>query len=166
MESRLLKLLTIDLSEKIFSKEFSKEFRYQVYLCWLIFLLPKLLSSSKKFVNFVTQKDVLLISLFQYLNLNFTSKIRKWVSDTKSEILHSCQTEVWLEKDLKLRIFRTSSANNFLLTVCSYHVTYEFQSESTLYSCLNVKELLARNRCYIWNLSDCNETWTHNHLIS
>ena len=31
------------------------------------------------------------------------------------------------------------------LTVCSYHVTYAFQSESTLYSCLNVKELLARN---------------------
>ena len=28
-------------------------------------------------------------------------------------------------------------------TVCSYHVTYAFQSESTLYSCLNVKELLA-----------------------
>ena len=32
------------------------------------------------------------------------------------------------------------------LTVCSYHVTYAFQSESTLYSCLNVKELLARSR--------------------
>ena len=32
------------------------------------------------------------------------------------------------------------------LTVCYYHVTYAFQSESTLYSCLNVKELLARNR--------------------
>ena len=29
------------------------------------------------------------------------------------------------------------------LTVCSYHVTYAFRSESTLYSCLNVKELLA-----------------------
>ena len=28
------------------------------------------------------------------------------------------------------------------LTVCSYHVTYAFQSESTLYSCLNAKELL------------------------
>ena len=32
------------------------------------------------------------------------------------------------------------------LTVCYYHVTYAFQSESTLYSCLNVKELLARSR--------------------
>ena len=28
----------------------------------------------------------------------------------------------------------------------SYHVTYAFQGESTLYSCLNVKELLARSR--------------------
>ena len=32
------------------------------------------------------------------------------------------------------------------LTVYSCHVTYAFQSESTLYSCLNVKELLARSR--------------------
>ena len=32
------------------------------------------------------------------------------------------------------------------LTVCSYHVTSAFQSESTLYSCLNAKELLARSR--------------------
>ena len=35
------------------------------------------------------------------------------------------------------------------LTVCSFHVTYAFQSEFTLYSCLNVKELLARSRCEI-----------------
>ena len=34
----------------------------------------------------------------------------------------------------------------WLDTVCYYHVTYAFQSESTLYSCLNVKELLARSR--------------------
>ena len=32
------------------------------------------------------------------------------------------------------------------LTVYSYHVTYAFQSEPTLYSCLDVKELLARSR--------------------
>ena len=32
------------------------------------------------------------------------------------------------------------------ITLCSYHVTHVFQSESTLYSCLNVKELLARNK--------------------
>ena len=33
-----------------------------------------------------------------------------------------------------------------MVTVCSYHVTHVFQSEYTLYSCLNVKELLAQNR--------------------
>ena len=49
--------------------------------------------------------------------------------------------------------------------VCFYHVTYEFESESTLYSCLNVKELLARNRRHIWRLNDCNGTRTHNHLV-
>ena len=27
-----------------------------------------------------------------------------------------------------------------VMTLCSCHVTYAFQSESTLYSCLNVKE--------------------------
>ena len=31
--------------------------------------------------------------------------------------------------------------------------------------CLNVKELLARNRCEAWSLSDCKWTWTHNHLV-
>ena len=51
------------------------------------------------------------------------------------------------------------------LIVCSCHVTYAFQSESTLYSCLNVKELLAWNRRKIWSLSDCNCTRIHNHLV-
>ena len=51
------------------------------------------------------------------------------------------------------------------LTVCSYHVKYTFQSESTLYSCLNVKDLLARSRREIWSSSDCNWTRTHNHLV-
>ena len=31
-------------------------------------------------------------------------------------------------------------------TVCSCHVTYAFQSESTRSSCLNVKEVLARSK--------------------
>ena len=33
-----------------------------------------------------------------------------------------------------------------VMIVCSYHVAYAFQSELTLYSCLNVMELLARSR--------------------
>ena len=56
------------------------------------------------------------------------------------------------------------------LTVCYYHVliyhvTLAFQSESTLCSYLNVKELLAWNRRDIWSLSDSSRIRTHNHLL-
>ena len=51
------------------------------------------------------------------------------------------------------------------LTVCSCHVTYAFQSESTRYSCLNLKELLDWSRCKIGSLSDCNWTRTKNRLV-
>ena len=51
------------------------------------------------------------------------------------------------------------------LTVCSYHVKYKFQSESTLCNSPDVKELLAWNSHNIWTLSDCNGTRTHSHLV-
>ena len=69
----------------------------------------------------------------------------KWLSTNKSRNLVNCKT-------LKL-------------VVCSSHVTYAFQRESTLYSFLNLKELLARSRCEIWRFRDWNCTRTQNHLI-
>ena len=42
------------------------------------------------------------------------------------------------------------------MTVCSYHVTHAFQSESTLHICLNVKELLAQNLRFKWLQWDSN----------
>ena len=51
-------------------------------------------------------------------------------------------------------------------TVCYYYVAYPFQSESTLYSYLSVKEFLAWNRRDIWSLSDSNGIRTHNHLVN
>ena len=42
---------------------------------------------------------------------------------------------------------------------------YAFQSESTLYNWLKVKELFAWNRRDVWGLSDCNVCRTHTHLI-
>ena len=77
---------------------------------------------------------------------------------------------IWYKKGLVMctqyfgRVNRERFTKIINKTVCSYHVTYAFQSESTLYSCLNVKEVLARNRCIIWSLSDCNWTRTQNHL--
>ena len=76
---------------------------------------------------------------------------------------------------LKMRLLIIGSAaeswcgylhqTNIFVTVCSYRVTYAFQSESTFYSCLNVKELLAQNRRKIWSLSDCNWIRTNSHLV-
>ena len=42
---------------------------------------------------------------------------------------------------------------------------HAFQGESTIYFCLNVKELLARNRRDISSLSDNNGIRNHNHLV-
>ena len=47
----------------------------------------------------------------------------------------------------------------FLSCTCAFH------SESTLNSCLNVKELFVQKRRDIWSLSDCNGTRTHNHVV-
>ena len=52
---------------------------------------------------------------------------------------------------------------HFILSSC--HVTYAFHSASTLYICLNFKELLARSRFEIWRWSDCNWSRTQNHLV-
>ena len=60
---------------------------------------------------------------------------------------------------MKYRQYRNSTA-------CSCHFAYAFQSESTLYSCLNIKKLVAQSRCEIRSLSDCNWTRTQNHLAS
>ena len=50
-----------------------------------------------------------------------------------------------LQGNMPLTILKMSL--NDRLNACSYHITYVFQNESTLYSCLNVKELLARTPC-------------------
>ena len=47
------------------------------------------------------------------------------------------------------------------LAVCSCHVTYAFQSKSTLYCCVNVKELLARS-CWIHSET---LTWQKHYLV-
>ena len=54
------------------------------------------------------------------------------------------------------------------IAVCYYHIMYPFQSESTPYGCLNVKELFAQNRYNIdWvaSLSSSNGIETRKGLI-
>ena len=56
--------------------------------------------------------------------------------------------------DLHLYQWLIALFTRVLSRVSYYHVTYAFQSEFTLNSCLNVKELFARNRGDIWSLSE------------
>ena len=49
--------------------------------------------------------------------------------------------------------------NTNLLIVCFYHVTYEFESESTLYSCLNV----TLYRCTLKLVRDMIKTYNQMH---
>ena len=49
--------------------------------------------------------------------------------------------------------------------LCYYRFTCAFQSKSTLYSWLNVKEFLAWNRRNIWSLNDYNGTLIQNLFV-
>ena len=46
-----------------------------------------------------------------------------------------------------------------------YHVTYELQSELTLYSLPEYQETPCSKQAHIWSLSDSNMIRTHNHLV-
>ena len=69
----------------------------------------------------------------------------------------------WLGSDAIFYIFRFLVMNEMVFII--KYVMYAFENESTLCSCLNVKELRAQNRHNIWSLSDSNGTQTHNHLV-
>ena len=127
----------------------------------------------------------LVTSHFSYAScLNMNSLLASMVPD--SQIAKSFQ--LWKTKSAYYKVYslapyykeellqtsKATPAHSFFLMkawitiskiVCSHHVTYTFQSESTVYICLDVKEHLARSRCEIWSLSDCNWTWSHSHLV-
>ena len=117
----------------------------------------------------------------------FQSKSTLYTCMNATKLLPRCRREIWNLSDCnwtrthnhffpkrtlnhlaKLAKWLNGVMSTYLyvdLTVCFFHVTYTFQSESILYSCLNVKELLLRSKREIWSLSDCNWTRTQNHLI-
>ena len=104
--------------------------------------------------------DFVLVPLFGFTlviklrNFNFESHCNTVIFFDKkmmSDLIMSCQTVsdlvdklhclsriLAISWELQILIFFW---NSLFLTVCCYHVTYVFHSESTLYSCLNVKEL-------------------------
>ena len=85
------------------------------------------------FVTLFANNAYFKVSLM-FLISTFTVKIRNKISQNHTFYFFF----PFLRNETKLMI------NS--LTVSSCHVTYVFQSEFTLYNCLNVKELLVRSR--------------------
>ena len=73
---------------------------------------------------------------------------------------HLAKQAKWLRYVLSTYLY---SAFDCMFLLCHVPVS-EWIHTITLYSCLNIKELLAQNRCRIWSLSGNNGTRTHNHL--
>ena len=71
----------------------------------------------------------------------------------------------WLSNVFKTIKHLTMALKNYIHGLCYYHITHMFQSESTLYSCLNVKEVHAWNRRNVWSLSNSNKIQTQNQLV-
>ena len=82
-------------------------------------------------------------SSFDDKSLNILGKL---VINEKKNDCKSLSYKILFYDEDNVRSHEINFVEKYGMTVCSYHVTYGFQSESTLYSCLNVKELLARNR--------------------
>ena len=77
----------------------------------------------------------------------------------KGALNHSVKLAKWLSWVVSNYLYGT------FVCICSYHVRYEFPNKSTLYKCLNVKEILVQSGRQIWRLSDWNESGSHNDLV-
>ena len=149
---------------------------------WKVDIMMNSVGVSHAEIRWAIQLVTSHFSYASYLNMN--SLLASMVPD--SQIAKSFQ--LWKTKSTYYKVYslapyykeellqtsKATPAHSFFLMkawitiskiVCSHHVTCAFQSESTLYICLDVKEHLARSRCEIWSLSDCNWTWSHSHLV-
>ena len=87
------------------------------------------------------------LSCFEYLSSTFLIFSKRYWSD----VCYVCSLMFVRKKCFecfpkRFSCFTYMQVIKAIVTVCSSHVTYAFQSEFTNYSYLNVKELLARNK--------------------
>ena len=92
--------------------------------------------------NAVLWKCLLYAKLVYMKELNGKGKSFCWWVNVQVTSIVACNLETCTDCFCHHDKFQT----DLLRLFWACHVTYAFQSESTLYSCLNVKELLARSR--------------------
>ena len=116
--------------------------------CYLAFDSRLSFSISKICNSVSTLLNVVKIDVVERCRFQYWRKQRHFKVDlTMCDVATSYQVKNNIESTLNCFL---ESVIHYML----YHVMYAFQSESTLYSCLNIKELLAENTCSIWRLSE------------
>ena len=114
--------------------------------------------------------ETFILALFVLICLLFTKQCLRFLLIFFAREIKSFHQISWKNEmdfhghDQKSRL-KIKFQKTEILTVCSHLVTYALPRKSTFYSCMIVKELLARNRHDIWSLSDSNGIRTHNHLV-
>ena len=164
IEKRALKLVSQDSHDLTFQELLTKDKSIRVHQKNLQLLINEIFK-SKTGVSPELMNDIFHFVEKPYnLRSDYTlERKRDHTVYHGSESLSSLAHKLWnllpnlIKNSASLKEFKTKintwelipfvlvkHARN--MTVCSCHVTYAFESESTLYSCLNVKELLARSR--------------------
>ena len=132
-----------------------------LYPSFVIFLDIKITTDNNKFMTSVYRKPTfsrVFTNIGSFIWKPYKYNLLKWLQlDSNPEPLslqmNTRPLTIWPNWPNDWAVFWVLICTVHL-TECSCHITYSFQSESTLYSCLNVKELLARSRREIWSLSD------------
>ena len=84
----------------------------------------------------------------------YNNHFKKWLKDNDISVYSTYNKGKSVVAERFIRTLKNKTCKHMTATVCFYHVTYAFQSESTLYSCLNVKELLAISKNVYFDVLD------------
>ena len=94
---------------------------------------------------------------------------------TPQNFLLAFTDELWKTRKIRiLKKLKIIAGDIIILHMCTKnhnHMRCQWlqldstSGESTFYSCPKFTEPLVWSRCEIWSLSDCNWTWTQNHLV-
>ena len=126
---------------------------YMVFL--VVFVLKRLITLSlKPPINFLQAQEYFFYNLSfpsfyvtkKHPNFKNKNNIFKAIQVISSDVKSFKAIDKILITYITYIIYITLITYITHIILYSYHVTYAFQSELTLYSCVNVKELLARGR--------------------
>ena len=146
MESVDLKSLNLTIEESKDIINFIAKKRSISTKKLLLTIKPNLKHKNNEILTTKTQQNMAKTQQKLTKTQQKLTKTQKNLIKTQKNLIKTQKNLIKTQKNLIKTKNTTKIKNTQNLTVCFYHVTYAFQSESRLCSCLNVKELLAQSR--------------------